>query len=95
MTDIINPFDVPLESDLINMSISNAEGKPDIVILDAPGINGAGGLLSQIRFFAYVEAGGPCCHPIEPSAEHIAKVACAVEAADQAVAEYELRHSNS
>ena len=79
-----------LDSAVVDMNI---EGKPNIVILDGPGIGGSGPL-NRLRFSAYVEAGGPTWHPLEPSAEHIAKVSCAVKAADQAVAEYKLQHTN-
>ena len=59
------------------MNISNAGDKldSDIVILDAPGINGSGGALSRIRFAAYTQAGGPILHPINPPDEHKEKVA--------------------
>ena len=77
------------------MNIRTKKTSKNVVILDGPGINGAGGLLSRIRFAAYADAGGPCLHPLEPSAEHIAKVDYATKAADQAVAEYKLNQTNT
>lgn len=56
------------------------------VVLDAPGITGAG-TLSRLRLSAYTAAGGPCFHPQEPDSAHRAAVDRANQAARSVVIE--------
>lgn len=55
-----------------------------MLVLDAPGINGMGPRSSEL-LAAYIEAGGPILHPMNPSPEHQEKVMSAVQAAELSI----------